>query len=71
MIGTLLTLLVYALVIGLLLWLVQFVLSRFPVPEPFRNIIWIVAVVIAVIFLIMLLLDIVGGGANLGIPRIR
>jgi hypothetical protein len=70
MIGTLLTLIVYALVIGLLLWLLSYVLSAFPVPEPFRKIIWIAAVVIAVIFLIMLLLDVVGGG-NMGVPRIR
>ena len=70
MISTLLTLIVYALVIGLLLWLLSYVLSSFPVPEQFRKIIWIVAVVIAVIFLIMLLLDVVGGG-NIGVPRIR
>ena len=70
MIGTLLTLIVYALVIGLLLWLLSYVLRSFPVPEPFRKIIWIAAVVIAVIFLIMLLLDVVGGG-NIGVPRIR
>ena len=72
MISTLLTLIIYALVIGLLLWLLSYVLNSFPVPEPFRKIIWIAAVVIAVIFLIMLLLDIVGGGTSgLGIPRIR
>ena len=71
MIGTLLTLIVYALVIGLLLWLLQYVLSSFPVPEPFRKIIWIAAVVIAVLFLIVLLLDIVGGGNTLGVPRFR
>jgi hypothetical protein len=70
MIGTLLTLIVYAMVGGLLLWLLSYVLGSFPVPEPFRKIIWIAAVVIAVIFLIILLLDVVGGG-SIGVPRIR
>jgi hypothetical protein len=70
MISTLLTLIIYALVIGLLLWLLNYVLAAFPIPQPFNKIIWIGGVVIAVIFLIMLLLDVVGGG-NIGLPRIR
>ena len=70
MISALLTLIVYAMVIGLLLWLLQYVLNSFPVPEPFRRVIWIGAVVIAVLVLIMLLLDVMGGG-NIGIPRFR
>lgn len=71
MIGTLLTLIVYALVVGLLLWLLQYVLAAFPIPHPFGKIIWIAAVVLAVIFIIMLLLEIIGGGPGLGIPRFR
>ena len=70
MIGALITLIIYAAVIGLLLWLLQFVLNSFPVQEPFRKIIWIAAVVIAVIFLIVLLLDLLGQG-SMGVPRLR
>jgi hypothetical protein len=70
MIGALITLIIYAAVIGLLLWLLQFVLNSFPVQEPFRKIIWIAAVVIAVIFLIILLLDLLGQG-SMGVPRLR
>ena len=70
MIGALITLIIYAAVIGLLLWLLQFVLNSFPVQEPFRKIIWIAAVVIAVIFLIILLLDLLGQG-GMGVPRLR
>ena len=69
MIGALITLIIYAAVIGLLLWLLQFVLNSFPIQEPFRRIIWVAAVVIAVIFLIVLLLDLLGGG--IGVPRLR
>ena len=70
MISALITFLVYAFVIGLLLWLLQFVLANFPIVEPFRRIIWVVAVVIAVLVLIVLLLDMFGGG-NMGLPRLR
>ena len=70
MIGALITLLIYAFVIGLLLWLLRFVLDSFPVQEPFRKIIWIVAVVIAVLFLIIFLLDLLGNG-SMGVPRLR
>jgi len=70
MISALITFLVYAFVIGLLLWLLQFVLANFPIVEPFRRIIWVVAVVIAVLVMIVLLLDIFGGG-NMGLPRLR
>ena len=70
MIGALITLIIYAAVIGLLLWLLQFVLNSFPIAEPFRRIVWVVAVVIAVIFLIIILLDLLGGG-SVGVPRLR
>ena len=70
MIGALITFVIYAFVIGLVLWLVQFVLAQFPIVEPFRRIIWVVAVVIAVLILIVLLLDLLGGG-TIGVPRLR
>jgi hypothetical protein len=71
MLGALLTLIIYSLIIGLLLWLLSYVLAVFPVPDPFRRIIWVAAVVIAVIFAIILLLDLVGAGGGLGVPRFR
>jgi len=70
MIGALITLVGYLFVIGLLLWLVFYVLSEFPLPHPFPKIIRIGAVVIAVLIVIVLILDILGGG-TIGVPRFR
>ena len=70
MIGALITLIVYLFVIGLLLWLVFYVLGSFPLPHPFPQIIRVVAVVIAVLIVIILLLDLLGGG-GIGVPRLR
>jgi len=68
MIGALLTLFVYVLIIGLFLWLVQFVLARFPLPDPIGRVLWVLAVVIAVIAVILLLLDI-AGNSIVRLPR--
>jgi hypothetical protein len=70
MISALLSLVVYILVLGLIVWLLLYVLDQFPLPEPFHRVARVVIVVIAVLFLIVLLLDLVGGG-NMGLPRFR
>jgi hypothetical protein len=70
MISALLTLLVYLLVLGVVVWLVFYVLSMFPLPAPFDRVARVVVVVIVGIILIMLLLDLLGGG-GIGVPRLR
>jgi len=70
MISALVTLLVYILVIGLVIWLALFVLDQFPMPEPFGRVARVVIIAVGVIILILLLLDILGSG-SVGLPRWR
>ena len=58
MIQQLIWLLVYALAIGLLIWLIFYVVDTLGVPEPFNRVVKVVAVVIGVLAVIMLLLKI-------------
>ena len=66
MVSSLIYLIVVALVVGILLWLVFYIVDSFPVPDPPNRIIKIVATVIAVLVLVVMLLNLVG--INTGIP---
>jgi hypothetical protein len=70
MIGGLITLVVYALVLGLIYWLVEYLLGIFPLPDPMGRIIRAAVIVIIVLVLIGVILDVFGlyGG---GFPRLR
>ena len=61
MIQSLLMLVIYLLVIGLVFWLLDYVLQMLPIPDPFARIIRVILVVIAVIIVVMLLLNLIGG----------
>jgi hypothetical protein len=69
MIGLLVTLIVYALVLGLLYWLVDYLLGVFPLPDPIGRIIRAAVIVIIVLILVGLLLSFTG--ADYGLPRLR
>lgn len=58
-IGGLIQLIVYVIIIGLLLWLANYVINSF-LPEPFRKVAWAIVMVIAVIFVIYILLGVAG-----------
>lgn len=45
---SLIGILVALIVIGVLLWAINKVLAVVPIPEPFRTIVWVVVVVVAV-----------------------
>lgn len=60
MIGTLLSLVVYVLVIGAICWLLWWLIGFIGVPEPFAKIARSVVAVVAVILLIGVLLSLVG-----------
>jgi hypothetical protein len=60
MIVLLINLLIYVIVVGLLLAVVFWVLDAVPVPQPFHNIIRIIAIVIAALVVILLLLQLTG-----------
>lgn len=69
MINTLISLVIYIIVIGLLLWLLQFVVDNIPMLAPFRQIARVLIMVIGVIFLIVILLSLLGG-SGLNLPRL-
>jgi VIT1/CCC1 family predicted Fe2+/Mn2+ transporter len=60
MVDSLLALVVYLLIIGLVLWLIDYVAGIAPLPPPFRQAVRVVVAVIGVILLIYLLLGLVG-----------
>jgi hypothetical protein len=70
MISALFTLLLYAIALSLFVWLVHYAVDNLPVIAPFGRWIKVIAMIIAVLILIVLLLDLAGGG-NIGLPRLR
>lgn len=69
MIGELITLIIYLLVLGIILWLIYYVLDAIPIPEPINRIVKIAVVVIVSLVVIVLLLQLIG--VNLGnVPRL-
>jgi hypothetical protein len=62
MLGSLIYLLIVAVVIGVVFWLVDYI----PVPQPLNKLIKVVAIVIGVIIIIGVLLSL--AGVNLGGP---
>jgi hypothetical protein len=71
MISALITLIVYLLVLGLLYWLVIYVLDTIPIPDPPNRIIKIALMVLMVLVIIVLLLNMLGVGGDLHMPRLQ
>lgn len=69
MISTLITLIVYIIILGLLVWLVNYVIDNVPLPEPLGRVAKVLVIVVAVVVVILLLLQLVGG-AGLNLPKI-
>jgi hypothetical protein len=70
MIGGFITLIIYLLVLGLLYWLVIYVLDTIPIPDPPNRIIKIALMVLMVLIIIVLLLNLIGLGGDLHLPRL-
>jgi hypothetical protein len=72
MIGALINLIIYLLVLGILIWLVLYVVDAIPIPEPINRIIKVAVVVIAALVVILLLLQLLGvsGGGGLQLPKL-
>lgn len=47
--STLLLILVALIIIGVIVWGIQRVLGVMPIPEPFKTIIWVIVVIVAVL----------------------
>lgn len=61
MIESLISLLVYILVLGIVLWLALYIIGVIPLPEPFGQVARVVIIVIGCLILILLLLGLVDG----------
>ena len=70
MIGALVTLIIYLLVLGILIWLVYYVVDAIPLPDPINRIVKLAIVVICALIVVVLLLNFLGVGVNLNVPRI-
>jgi hypothetical protein len=70
MISALVTLIIYLLVLGLLYWLVIYIIDTVPIPDPPARIIKIALMVIMILMVIVLLLNMLGMGTGLDLPRI-
>jgi hypothetical protein len=70
MISALITLVVYLLVLGILWYLIDYVIRTLPVPDPPARIIRILLVVIFCIIVIVLLLNLIGVSTGVSLPRI-
>lgn len=69
MIDTLVNIVIYILVVGLIFWLLNYLIDNLPMQDPFRRVAKMVLMVCGVLILIVLLLGLLGGST--GVPRIR
>jgi hypothetical protein len=69
MITGLILLVVYLIVVGIVIWLLHYLVNTIPMDEPFRRVANIVIVVIGVLICILLLLNFVGL-IDAGMPRL-
>jgi hypothetical protein len=68
MIGALITLIIYIIVVGILLWLAWYVLDAIPVPEPLNRFAKIGITVIVVLVIVLLLLNFAGVDTGIRMP---
>jgi preprotein translocase subunit SecE len=69
MVTSLIYLVVYVIVIGLILWLLNYLVDAVPLQEPFRKFAKVAILVVGVLIVILLLLQFVGA-IDGGIPRL-
>ena len=69
MINSLITLLIYCIVLGVVVWLINYLVATLPIADPFGRIIRIATMVIAVLIVILLLLSLVDSGP-VRLPRL-
>jgi len=67
MIGTLIHLIIYIIVLGIIWWLLDYLIGALQIPDPFAKIARILLVVVAVLIIVMLLLNLVGGLGSLSL----
>ena len=70
MISALVSLVIYVIVVGIILWLLRYLISQLPMDEQFRTVANMVILVVGVLILILLLLNF-AGLIDGGLPRLR
>ena len=60
MITSLVFLLIYLIIIGVVIWLALYIISQLPMPAPFGQVARVIVVVIGCLILILLLLNFIG-----------
>ena len=71
MIVALINLIIWLLVLGILYWLVIWIIQAIPIPDPPARMIRIVVTVLIVIVAVLLILRLVGVDAGLDLPRLN
>lgn len=69
MIGAVINLIIYLLILGILYYLFVYVVDQF-IPEPPQRILKVAAIVVLCILVILLLLDLIGSGGGVHLPKI-
>lgn len=67
MIGTLISIIIALIILGVLWWAVQQILPLIPLPEPFRRIVQVLLLVVLVLIIIWVILELLGA-AGIGVP---
>ena len=62
MVGALITILLYCIIVGIIIWLVNYLVDNLPIAEPFGRIAKILAIVVGAIVIILLLLSLADTG---------
>ena len=70
MIGTLISLIIVLLVVGILLWLIWYIIDAIPIPDPPARFIKLAVVVICVLIVIVVLLNFAGISTGIDVPKL-
>ena len=70
MITSLIYLVIYLIVIGVIFWLLLYLIDAIPLPEPFNRVARVIIIVVSVLIVILLLLQFVGA-LDGGMPRLK
>jgi len=71
MIGTLISIIITLIVVGVIWWAIQQLLPLLPLPEPFRKIIYVLLVVVLVFIVLWVILTLLGAVGGIHVPLWR
>jgi hypothetical protein len=68
MIGTLISIIITLIIVGVIWWAIQQLLPLLPLPEPFRKIIYVLLVVVLVFIVLWVILTLLGAVGGIHVP---